>query len=99
MWPFPWMQQWHPLHHVVHADIYNVNIPNELDMEFSESYKKHRVKLESVSPFFRSLWLPDAANLVLIFLFAALFHFYLDIGMFHAMKDAVWTCTIPVAGN
>ena len=48
----------------------------------------------NISPFFRILWLPDVANLVLIILFAAFFHFYLKIGVFHAMDKAIWSCGV-----
>merc|ERR1712048_83623 len=61
MWPHPNLVQWHTLHHTIHADVYNVNIPAKYDEENSRDYAKHHKKLEKISVFIRH---PDLSDLV-----------------------------------
>jgi len=90
MWPHEKMLQWHTLHHTVLADIYNVNIPSELDKQRSRDFGKFNEALSVKSPFVRIPWLSDAAAGGFIVVFGVLFHYVLGWGVTHVWDEAQW---------
>eukprot|EP00931_Biecheleriopsis_adriatica_P052058 TRINITY_DN30253_c0_g1_i1.p1 TRINITY_DN30253_c0_g1~~TRINITY_DN30253_c0_g1_i1.p1 ORF type:complete len:388 (+),score=55.17 TRINITY_DN30253_c0_g1_i1:83-1246(+) len=82
MWPHKSMVQWHTFHHVVHADIYAVNIPSAQDMEFSRDVKRLKSSLEKASPFVRHGWLSDATGFLLSAVSGVVLHYVFEIGLF-----------------
>ncbi|KAL7538871.1 hypothetical protein ACHAWF_006236 [Thalassiosira exigua] len=84
MWPARCLLQWHTLHHVVLADIYNLNVPSPYDKQKSKSFSELHSKLSSMSPFIRYEALSDVTGFALFVFVSAVVHFGFDAGMFQA---------------
>mmetsp|Transcript_22258 Transcript_22258/g.29660 ORF Transcript_22258/g.29660 Transcript_22258/m.29660 type:complete len:428 (-) Transcript_22258:527-1810(-) len=94
MWPAKCLVQWHTLHHVVLADIFNVNIPSPRDEESSKYFARYNQTLEEMSVFVRLKWLSDVTAFAFVLAAGAFAHYVLGGGVVHAWGNAIWTPTI-----
>ncbi|CAE7946076.1 unnamed protein product, partial [Symbiodinium sp. KB8] len=46
MWPHKSCIQWHTLHHLVHSDVYAINVPSKMDKQFSRDVKQYQERLQ-----------------------------------------------------
>ncbi len=92
MWPSTKFLQYHTLHHTVHADVYNGNIPSPFDFEHSKSVSKMHEKLQEVSPFVRYENFSDLFQFALIVGSSAFLHYGLGMGLGHVdwSNRATW---------
>eukprot|EP00434_Breviolum_minutum_P041186 symbB.v1.2.036635.t2/scaffold5215.1/size29738/4 len=85
MWPHKSCIQWHTLHHVVHSDVYAVNVPSDNDEKFSRDVKQYRERLQC-SPFIRYGFVSDLAGFAMTFVVGFALHYY-GIGLFHVWNE------------
>jgi len=90
MWPAKCLVQWHTLHHVALADLYNVNIPSARDEEHSEYFAKFNEPLKAQSPFVRIEWLSDVTAFVFAAAAGVFAHYALGVGIAQVWGSAVW---------
>ena len=98
MWPHKSCIQWHTLHHVVHSDVYAVNVPSDNDEKFSRDVKQYRERLQC-SPFIRYGFVSDLAGFAMTFVVGFALHYY-GIGLFHVWNErslhfVAWKQTQP----
>ncbi|CAJ1352435.1 unnamed protein product [Effrenium voratum] len=86
MWPHKSCIQWHTLHHVVHSDVYAVNVPSSNDELFSRDVKQYRGRLQC-SFFIRNPGMSDLAGFVLTFIIGVALHYGCGIGLFHVWNE------------
>ncbi|CAE7213638.1 unnamed protein product [Symbiodinium natans] len=88
MWPQKSLVQWHTLHHVVHSDIYALNVPSKNDEEFSRDVKKFRKPLQS-SFFVRHPDMSDVAGFAMVFFVGLVLHYGAGIGLFQVWHERI----------
>ena len=64
----------HSLHHIIHADIYNANIPSPYDYYNSNTLKEHDEKLKSISLFVKHFAFSDCVGLALVIFCGIIMH-------------------------
>mmetsp|Transcript_754 Transcript_754/g.1409 ORF Transcript_754/g.1409 Transcript_754/m.1409 type:complete len:425 (+) Transcript_754:79-1353(+) len=89
MWPHKSLIQWHTLHHVVHSDIYAINVPSPNDEAFSRDVKQYRDKLQC-SVFIRYPDLSDIAGFMMLFVVGFLLHYGCGIGLPGVWQDRLF---------
>ncbi|CAE7208169.1 unnamed protein product [Symbiodinium natans] len=87
MWPHKSCIQWHTLHHVVHSDIYALNVPSAQDEKFSRDVKQYKERLQC-SYFIRHKFTSDIAGFAATFLAGYILH-QSGIGLFHVWHERV----------
>ena len=91
MWPSRHWAQWHTSHHVVHADVYAINVPSSYDERFSSDLARFRPRLERESPFVRLWWSSDAVGMAFVAISSLALHYVGGVGLGHVWHEGVWT--------
>lgn len=86
VWPHKSLIQWHTLHHVVHSDIYAVNVPSESDEKFSRDIKHYKERLSQYSPFIKYKFPSDLAGFAMTFIVGLVLH-QCGVGLFHVWHE------------
>lgn len=89
MWPSKYWIQYHTLHHIILADIYNANIPSSYDYKNSKTVKQFDEKLKSISPFVKYPALSDCVGLALMIICGTIMHQGFGIGVARIDWDEV----------
>ncbi|CAE7252642.1 unnamed protein product, partial [Symbiodinium pilosum] len=88
MWPFKSCVQWHTLHHVLHSDVYALNIPSKMDEQFSRDVKQYKDRLQC-SFFMRHENASDLAGFAMAFVIGVILHYGFGVGLFHVWHERV----------
>eukprot|EP01083_Nonionella_stella_P109442 319139_1 len=89
MWPSKYWVQYHTLHHIILADIYNANIPSSYDYKNSKTVKQYDEKLKAISPFVKYPALSDCVGLALVIICGTIMHQGFGIGVTRIDWDEV----------
>eukprot|EP00439_Symbiodinium_sp_Y106_P011118 s5243_g1.t1 len=88
MWPHKSCIQWHTLHHLVHSDVYAINVPSKMDKKFSRDVKQYQERLQC-SFFVRYADASDGIGFLVAFVFGILLNYGFGVGIFQVWHERV----------
>ena len=88
MWPHKSCIQWHTLHHLVHSDVYAINVPSKMDKQFSRDVKQYQERLQC-SFFVRYADASDGIGFLVAFAFGILLNYGFSVGIFQVWHERV----------